>query len=68
MYLPGKFITVQGHPEFTEYIVTEIVDKRSKAGIFSKDFSEDALERAKLSHDGIDIGAVFLRFALGEVE
>ncbi|KAF7596366.1 hypothetical protein BBP40_002110 [Aspergillus hancockii] len=68
MYLPGKFITVQGHPEFTDFIVTEIVDKRSKAGIFSKEFSEDALERAKLPHDGIDIGAVFLRFALGEIE
>ncbi|KAE8391972.1 class I glutamine amidotransferase-like protein [Aspergillus alliaceus] len=68
MYLPNKFITVQGHPEFSEFIVTEIVNKRSKLGMFSKAFSEDALARAKLPHDGLDIAAVFLKFLLGEVE
>ncbi|EYE90096.1 type 1 glutamine amidotransferase [Aspergillus ruber CBS 135680] len=64
MYLPGKFITVQGHPEFTGYIVTEIVSTRSKLGVFSKDVSEDALNRAVVEHDGLAIGTVFLNFLL----
>ncbi|KAA8652454.1 hypothetical protein EYZ11_005080 [Aspergillus tanneri] len=64
MYLPGRFITVQGHPEFTEEIVTEVVTLRTKAGVFSKEQSEDFLERAKNQHDGIAIGIVFLKFLL----
>ncbi|KAK1145986.1 hypothetical protein N8T08_003634 [Aspergillus melleus] len=66
MYLPGRFVTVQGHPEFTEEIVTEIVTLRGKAGVFSKEQAEDALERAKNEHDGVAIGATFLKFLLEE--
>lgn len=64
MYLPGKFITVQGHPEFTGFIVTEIVSTRAKLGVWSKDVSEDALNRAAVDHDGLAIGTVFLKFLL----
>lgn len=68
MYLPGKFITVQGHPEFTGYIVTEIVITRAKLGVFSKEVSEDALDRAVIEHDGLAIGTVFLNFLLEDRE
>ncbi|PLB47196.1 class I glutamine amidotransferase-like protein [Aspergillus steynii IBT 23096] len=66
MYLPGRFVTVQGHPEFNEEIVTEVVTLRGKAGVFSKEQTEDALERAKNEHDGVAIGSVFLNFLLEE--
>lgn len=66
MYQPGRFVTVQGHPEFNEEIVTEVVSLRGKAGVFSKEQTEDALERAKNEHDGVAIGAVFLKFLLEE--
>ena len=68
MYSPGHFVTVQGHPEFTGDIVTEIVGLRTEAGIFSKEQSTDALGRAKNQHDGVAIGAVFLKFLLQGVE
>ncbi|KAL2862324.1 type 1 glutamine amidotransferase [Aspergillus lucknowensis] len=64
MYLPGKFIAVQGHPEFRGDIMTEIVTARAKAGVFDKDQAEDALRRAGNPHDGIPIGVAFLKFLL----
>ncbi|KOC08916.1 class I glutamine amidotransferase [Aspergillus flavus AF70] len=68
MYRPGKFITVQGHPEFNGFIVSEVVNKRARAGVFPKELSDDALARVELAHDGLDILVVFLRFLLGEIE
>ncbi|KAG2420139.1 hypothetical protein HFD88_004939 [Aspergillus terreus] len=64
MYRPGKFMTVQGHPEFNEEIITEIVKLRTQTGVFTKEQGEDALERAKWEHDGVAIGAAFLKFLL----
>ena len=64
MYSPGKFITVQGHPEFNEFIVTELVKARTKTGLFVGEQSVDALSRASHEHDGIAIGVVFLNFLL----
>ncbi|KKK13044.1 hypothetical protein P175DRAFT_0498489 [Aspergillus ochraceoroseus IBT 24754] len=64
MYLPGCFITVQGHPEFREDIVSEIVTLRAEGGIFSKEQAEDALIRAGKPHDGVAIGVAFLKFLL----
>ncbi|KAL4802372.1 class I glutamine amidotransferase-like protein [Aspergillus unguis] len=64
MYKEGKFITVQGHPEFKEDIVSEVVNLRAAAGVFDKDLAEDALARAGKPHDGIAIGVAFLKFLL----
>ncbi|KAJ5747283.1 uncharacterized protein N7511_008979 [Penicillium nucicola] len=64
MYAPRRFITVQGHPEFTGDIVTTIVGSRAESGVFKPDQAEDALSRVHHQHDGVDIGAVFLKFLL----
>ncbi|KAL4985962.1 class I glutamine amidotransferase-like protein [Aspergillus falconensis] len=64
MYKTGKFITVQGHPEFKEDIVSEVVNLRAAAGVFDKQQAEDALKRAGKPHDGIAIGVAFLKFLL----
>lgn len=64
MYLPGRFITVQGHPEFNEEIVTEVVTLRGAQGIFSKDQTEDGLSRAAKPHDGVVVGVAFLRLLI----
>jgi hypothetical protein len=64
MYSPRRFVTVQGHPEFTGDIVTEIVENRAKSGIFKEDQGKDALSRAHNEHDGVAIGAAFLKFLL----
>ncbi|KAL4887631.1 class I glutamine amidotransferase-like protein [Aspergillus karnatakaensis] len=64
MYKEGKFITVQGHPEFSGDIMTEILELRAAAGVFDKEQAEDALNRAEKEHDGVRIGIAFLRFLL----
>jgi GMP synthase-like glutamine amidotransferase len=64
MYREGKFITVQGHPEFSGDIVSEVVKLRAEAGVFEKEQAEDALRRADKPHDGVKIGVAFLRFLL----
>ena len=62
MYVPKKYITVQGHPEFTSDIMTEILNVRHKAGIFGGEMYEDAIRRANAEQDGVAIARAFLRF------
>ncbi|KAI9928363.1 hypothetical protein ASPWEDRAFT_38807 [Aspergillus wentii DTO 134E9] len=68
MYSPGHFITVQGHPEFREDIITEIITIRAERGVWSPEEAQDALIRGKTEHDGVYIFVVFLKFLLGELE
>jgi GMP synthase-like glutamine amidotransferase len=64
MYKKGKLISVQGHPEFTEAIVTYLVKMRAEQGIFEDEQARDALERVGKPHDGVIIAKAFLRFLL----
>lgn len=64
MYAKGKLISVQGHPEFTQQIVTEIVGSRHKQGIFDEAAYEDAMARVGKRHDGVAVAQAFLRFLL----
>ncbi|MBZ6431074.1 MAG: hypothetical protein LBE64_08130 [Acinetobacter pittii] len=66
MYAPRRFVTVQGHPEFTGDIATETIERRAEAGIFNEDQAQDALSRANIEHDGVAIGVAFLKFLLEE--
>src|SRR5690606_5048905 len=60
MHLPGRYITVQGHPEFTADIVREVCEVRHNTGLFSDDMYEDAVERAGWGHDGVEIARAFV--------
>ncbi|KAF1839367.1 class I glutamine amidotransferase-like protein [Decorospora gaudefroyi] len=64
MYKKGRFISVQGHPEFNEGIVTYLVKMRAEQGIFEEEQARDALERVGKHHDGVVIAKAFLRFLL----
>jgi GMP synthase-like glutamine amidotransferase len=64
MYVPGKYIAVQGHPEFNEEIMSEILFNRHKSGIFSDEAYAEGISRTPIPHDGVAIGKTFLRFAL----
>ncbi|CAG8274944.1 unnamed protein product [Penicillium olsonii] len=66
MYAARRFITVQGHSEYNEAIVKEIVNIRTRAGVFKAEFAQDALDRAGKDHDGLGIATVFLKFLLEE--
>lgn len=60
--IPGKALTVQGHPEFSGQITREIMDARRAAGIWEQETYEDGLRRVDDEHDGVEIARAFLRF------
>lgn len=64
MYVPKRVITVQGHPEFTGAIVEELLKRRHDQGIFDDTMYNDGMSRVQIPHDGVRIGAAFLRFCV----
>ncbi|OIW28617.1 class I glutamine amidotransferase-like protein [Coniochaeta ligniaria NRRL 30616] len=60
--IPGKAITVQGHPEFTGPIVQEILDSRRDMGILSDEIYKSGTDRVEDEHDGVAIARAFLKF------
>lgn len=64
MYIPKRLITVQGHPEFTEPIVRELLETRRQQNIFDEGTYEDALARVAKPQDGVRVGETFLRFLM----
>lgn len=67
MLIPSKAITVQGHPEFTDGIVSEILGLRVETKIISEDLYKSGMDRVKDEHDGVKIAQAFLRFVRGEI-
>lgn len=64
MYTPKHLLTVQGHPEFTREIMTEIVETRHKTGIFDDDAYHEHIGKVALPHDGVVVAQAFVRFLL----
>lgn len=64
--ISGKAITVQGHPEFTGDIVSEILELRHDTGVFTDEDYTSGVSRAKIEHDGVRIAQAFLRFMRGQ--
>jgi len=62
MLIPGQVVTVQGHPEFTEEIVREILEMRHEAGILTDEIYESGMDRVANEHDGVAIAKAFLGF------
>uniref|UniRef100_A0A060TB90 ARAD1D29062p n=1 Tax=Blastobotrys adeninivorans TaxID=409370 RepID=A0A060TB90_BLAAD len=54
-YRKGKILTFQGHPEFTQFITSAIIDLRHSAGVFDDAFTEKALADAKVEHNGLQL-------------
>jgi GMP synthase-like glutamine amidotransferase len=50
-------LTVQGHPEFNEPIVSILVDTRSKGGLIDDATAADARRRANWQNDGVGVVA-----------
>lgn len=66
MYGPKRFISVQGHPEFTEGIMREILKARHAQGIFDAELYKGGIERVDKYHDGVVVAQAFLKFLLEE--
>lgn len=66
MYIEGRVTTVQGHPEFNQEIVTELLKSRHDLGIFDDVTYEDGMARVGNAQDGVVVAKAFLRFLLEE--
>lgn len=64
MYVQGRLLTVQGHPEFDGEIEEELIQRRYEQGVFDMGMYKDAMGRVRREHDGVVVGAAFLRFLL----
>lgn len=62
LYIPAHVLTVQGHPEFTEEIVRELLEGRRAKGIFEEEVFQEAMGRMGERTDGVGVGGGFLRF------
>lgn len=73
MYLKGKVFSVQGHPEFDEFIISEIMKKRHSQGTYGEGPCGDAvfndgMARAPLQHDGALVASIICQFFTGSLE
>jgi GMP synthase-like glutamine amidotransferase len=64
MYIPKRLITIQGHPEFNEEIVRELLVFRHQQKIFDDEVFEDAMARVDKCQDGVVVAKAFLKFLL----
>ncbi|KAK2601434.1 hypothetical protein N8I77_010883 [Diaporthe amygdali] len=62
MYIPHRLITVQGHPEFSEFMMGELLRVRHQAGTIPDGPFQDARPRMADKHDGVAVAQTFLRF------
>ncbi|KIW34101.1 uncharacterized protein PV07_00900 [Cladophialophora immunda] len=64
MYAPKRLLTVQGHPEFNQEIMTEIINTRHATGIFDDKAYQEHMKKVNLPHDGLVVSQAFLKFLL----
>lgn len=63
-----QILTVQGHPEFNESIVTSIIEQRAASGVIDAQAAEDAERRRLWDTDGGPrVGNVIWKVILGEI-
>lgn len=67
LYLPGRVLAVQAHPEFDKFIMEKLLNKRHDDGIFDKAMYSDGMRRTTAAHDGILVASVMLKFLFGEL-
>jgi len=68
MYLPRKFLTLQGHPEFNEEIMLELLKASDEVGFEDKALYNDAMSRVHNKHDGTLVVATMLKFLKSELD
>ena len=64
LYMPGRILTVQGHPEYDGFVITSLLEARYKTGIFDEGTFHSGMERAGKPHDGVLFGEAVWRFIL----
>lgn len=63
-YLPQRVLALQGHPEYDEFVMTELIKLRHAMGRFDAELANDGLSRAGKQHDGGLIAKAACKFIL----
>ncbi|KAF7561275.1 hypothetical protein G7046_g2872 [Stylonectria norvegica] len=64
LYKPGHVLTLQGHPEFDDFVISEVLESRHKAKIFDDEMFEDGMARVHRPHDGAMLAIGIWKFLL----
>jgi GMP synthase-like glutamine amidotransferase len=64
LYFPQRVLSVQGHPEYNEGIMSCLLKARHDNGIFDDELYNDGLSRVDNFHDGRLIARVMAKFML----
>ncbi|KAJ5198529.1 uncharacterized protein N7498_007646 [Penicillium cinerascens] len=67
LYIPGRLLTVQAHPEFNEYIMSQLVEARHDGGLFNDELYKDGAARAGNHHDGALVAKKIMEFITSSV-
>ena len=62
LYQSGRVLTLQGHPEFDQFMIERAASSRAEQGILSKEVAADGIARAGLPHDGDVAARAMYRF------
>jgi len=66
IYTENKILTLQGHPEFDSFIMTEILNLRHDQKLFDDSLWKWGLSRAEDKHDGLLVSETLWRFLLSD--
>ena len=66
LYLANRVFTVQAHPEFNDYIMDRLLERRHAQGVFDDAFYGEAAQRSKLQHDGVLVATAIWKFLLAD--
>jgi GMP synthase (glutamine-hydrolysing) len=64
LYIPKRILTVQGHPEYNEFVETKLLEVRHSQGIFDDALFADGMSRVGNKHDGGVVSQAIWRMIL----
>ncbi|KAJ6115308.1 hypothetical protein N7486_001086 [Penicillium sp. IBT 16267x] len=67
LYMPKRLISIQAHPEFDEFIMTNLLEARHDGGVFNDEIYESGSSRAAKEHNGQLVLRRFIQFIVESV-
>lgn len=64
LYLPGRVLSLQAHPEFDAFVMRSLLEKRHADGVFDDEMHSDGMRRAGSGHDGLVVSKAILKLFL----
>ncbi|CAG9986753.1 unnamed protein product [Clonostachys byssicola] len=64
LHIPNRVFSLQAHPEFSEFIMLQLLKLRHEQNIFSDALYDSGIERASRHHDGLLVARAIWKFLL----